>query len=225
MSSGVYIRSAKQREDISNSLKGRIFTDEHRKNISLSKAGIKLSDNHREKLSIANRNKKLSEEHKQKLLLSHLGKSSWNKGLKYKISKKKVLSDEHKFNISKTAKKNGFGKWMIGRKPTEVTRNKLSIVHSGENSHLWRGGISKNEYPKVFNQQLRERIRVRDNFICQMCFIPELECKRRLHIHHIDYDKNNCIENNLISLCNSCHGKTNINREHWISLLNKNIIL
>lgn len=37
----------------------------------------------------------------------------------------------------------------------------------------------------------------------------------KLAIHHIDYDKLNSDEKNLISLCFSCHNKTNVNREQW----------
>lgn len=37
----------------------------------------------------------------------------------------------------------------------------------------------------------------------------------------IDYDKDNLDPNNLISLCNSCHAKTNKNRDYWINLFNK----
>jgi hypothetical protein len=31
-----------------------------------------------------------------------------------------------------------------------------------------------------------------------------------------DYDKKNCDPKNLITLCNSCHSKTNFNRKKWI---------
>ena len=42
-------------------------------------------------------------------------------------------------------------------------------------------------------------------------------CKKNGYdVHHIDYDKfNNCVAN-LITLCRSCHAKTNFNRESWI---------
>ena len=79
----------------------------------------------------------------------------------------------------------------------------------------WIDGRSFEPYPPSFNQQLKDRIRVRDNFICQKCGVPELECNTRLHCHHIDYNKKNCEENNLISLCNSCNSKVNANREYW----------
>ena len=42
------------------------------------------------------------------------------------------------------------------------------------------------------------------------------EHKRDLDVHHIDYDKNNLSEDNLITLCEKCHGKTKaLKREYW----------
>lgn len=76
---------------------------------------------------------------------------------------------------------------------------------SGKNSPVWQGGKSFLPYPSLWKKQLKEKIRVRDNFICQKCGIPELELLQGLHIHHIDCDKNNCAEDNLISLCGKCH--------------------
>lgn len=35
-------------------------------------------------------------------------------------------------------------------------------------------------------------------------------------IHHIDYNKMNSSIANLVSLCHSCHSKTNFNRERWL---------
>ena len=35
----------------------------------------------------------------------------------------------------------------------------------------------------------------------------------RLSLHHIDYDKKNCAPKNLITVCNSCNGKANKDRE------------
>jgi hypothetical protein len=44
-------------------------------------------------------------------------------------------------------------------------------------------------------------------------------CLNALPVHHIDYDKKNNDERNLITLCISCHSKTNANREYWIEYL------
>ncbi|TXH47080.1 MAG: HNH endonuclease, partial [Desulfurellales bacterium] len=41
------------------------------------------------------------------------------------------------------------------------------------------------------------------------------EGKRKLQVHHIDYDKKNSHPDNLIALCHSCHMKTNFNRSYW----------
>jgi hypothetical protein len=37
----------------------------------------------------------------------------------------------------------------------------------------------------------------------------------KLHVHRVDYNKKNCETSNLISLCNSCHMRTNFNRKEW----------
>ena len=49
-----------------------------------------------------------------------------------------------------------------------------------------------------------------------MCGIHQNELNRELDIHHIDYNKDNLNPDNLISLCQNCHGKTNYNRKYWI---------
>ena len=85
--------------------------------------------------------------------------------------------------------------------------------YSGKNNHAWQGGISFEPYGIEFNNRLRKQIRERDNYICQLCGEPQNG--KRLSIHHIDYNKQNNNPNNLISLCDICHIKTNTNREYW----------
>jgi len=89
------------------------------------------------------------------------------------------------------------------------------------NNPNWKGGLSFQDYGIEFNRTLKEKIRDRDNRTCQLCGINEKEEVRLLSIHHIDYDKNNNDESNLISLCTSCHVKTNGNREYWKECLSK----
>jgi len=86
-------------------------------------------------------------------------------------------------------------------------------IYKGENAPGWKGGISFEIYPKEWNNKLKQLIRERDNYICQECGISDKE--RILHIHHIDYNKNNNELINLITLCNVCHAKTNWNRSKW----------
>ena len=38
---------------------------------------------------------------------------------------------------------------------------------------------------------------------------------RNIEIHHIDYDRKNCGEDNLITLCKQCNLRANYNRDYW----------
>ena len=120
--------------------------------------------------------------------------------------RKNMLSNE---TLKKYQKE--VGSWMTGKK------NMGFGYKCGKDNLNWHNGSSFLPYTTDFNQQLKDRIRVRDNFKCQLCKTPELEFNRKLDIHHIDYDKKNSKEDNLISLCNKCHIKTNHNREYWIN--------
>lgn len=87
---------------------------------------------------------------------------------------------------------------------------------SGKEHPSWKGGIAYKPYSKEFNNYLKEEIRTRDNYRCQECFRHQSELKRKLSIHHIDFNKKNNHTNNLISLCAGCHAQTGWNREEWI---------
>lgn len=89
------------------------------------------------------------------------------------------------------------------------------IQRYNEKNPNWHGGVSREPYAINWTSQLKLKIRVRDNFKCQQCGVPELETGRSSDIHHIDYVKKNCTETNLISLCDSCHSKTQSNRKYW----------
>jgi len=93
------------------------------------------------------------------------------------------------------------------------------IAYEQENNPSWIDGSSFLPYPPEFNKRLKQKILRRDNYKCQECDRTNIESfkkyKKSLCIHHIDYDKQNCDEQNLISLCLGCHIKTNINRENW----------
>ena len=88
----------------------------------------------------------------------------------------------------------------------------LIIMNSGENSPVWKGGISKLPYPFEFTEKLKTRIKERDGYICQLCGCSN---PKGLAVHHIDYDKDNLSEDNLITLCGSCNPKVNGKRNYW----------
>jgi hypothetical protein len=69
-------------------------------------------------------------------------------------------------------------------------------------------------YPKeFFDHSLRESILEEQEYKCFLC-----KCDLDFvypHLHHIDYDKMNCLKDNLVFLCPRCHGRTNGNRGFW----------
>lgn len=93
--------------------------------------------------------------------------------------------------------------------------------HFREENGRWLGGISLKPWPFEFDEPLKESIRERDDHICKIpgCGKTEEQNGRKLGVHHIDYNKENCHPSNLISLCCFCHGITNGNREYWQAIL------
>lgn len=77
------------------------------------------------------------------------------------------------------------------------------------------------KYPIEFNEELKKRIRKRDNYQCQGkgCTMTEEEhlimYGRVLEVHHINYDKMNCKKENLITTCKQCNIRANFNRTYW----------
>lgn len=68
--------------------------------------------------------------------------------------------------------------------------------------------------------EIRDKIYKRDNWICQECYkkchnsrIKQIQC------HHLDCNKSNNNENNLITLCASCHSR--IHKTKSINLIEK----
>lgn len=98
----------------------------------------------------------------------------------------------------------------------------IPIGLKGKNSPHYIHGHGCDEYPTEFNEKLKESIRTRDNHKCQNCDKNELEqlkeLNRKLSVHHIDYNRDNCKEENLITLCLTCHANTNKNRDYYYAL-------
>jgi len=89
----------------------------------------------------------------------------------------------------------------------------------GDKNPSWLGGISFEPYSYKFNKKLKRHIKERDNYKCQN---PKcLNNSKRLCVHHIDYNKKNCHETNLITLCNSCNIIANNNRNQWCEIYKK----
>ena len=100
-------------------------------------------------------------------------------------------------------------------------KNHFFGVHlSGILSPTYIDGRSYEPYTSEFTNILKEQIRDRDNHECQNCDMTEEEHiivhGQILHIHHIDYDKTNCNNTNLITLCLQCNIRANKNRDIWL---------
>jgi hypothetical protein len=46
-----------------------------------------------------------------------------------------------------------------------------------------------------------------------LCGVEEKDYFQKLSIHHIDYNKENCKDDNLITLCRGCNAIVNYGRE------------
>lgn len=136
------------------------------------------------------------------------------------------------YNIGKKFSKESIEKMRLaklGKKQSQETKDKRSkslIGHigywkgkTGKDSFSWKGGISNWKYTIDWTISLRQSIRERDNYTCQLC--KEKQGDIALSVHHIDYNKENCNPNNLISLCVRCHLKTNHNRDYWENYFKK----
>lgn len=98
-------------------------------------------------------------------------------------------------------------------------RELKATFKKGEQHPAWQHGLSLNKYPSIFSPKLKRKIRARDGFKCVLCGITEQEhlqkFNRVLSVNHIDFDKNNCCETNLNTLCTSCNTKINWDRPKW----------
>ena len=152
-----------------------------------------------------------SEATRKKMSGARKGKEPWNKGLKGV----QRHSEETRIKMGKSR----LGKQPrdVGFKASKETKKKMSESHKGDKSHCWLGGISFEAYTVDWNRALRRNIRERDNHTCKLC--KEKTKDISLDVHHIDYNKKNCDSSNLITLCHSCHSRTNHNRNYWTKLI------
>jgi len=123
------------------------------------------------------------------------------------ISKKlkdRIFTEEHRKNIGLAHKD------IIVSKETRI---KLSLVHGGT-------GIpyEHRKYPWAF-YLIRKIILKRDNYTCQKCN------KKGNTVHHIDYNKMNCKEKNLITLCRRCNLDVNFKKDFWKNIFQNKIII
>lgn len=182
---------------------GKTFAEETKKLLNRHK-GEPLSEEHKRKISLKRKGIPVSEETRRKMSESKEGGSPWNLGKRVPHPK----DCKCPFCIGISGDKNPAKR--------EDVRIKLRESHVNNNLFLeknpaWRGGVSFEPYSPEFNDGLRENIKKRDNYNCAECGLTEEEnlkrFKKGLIIHHIDFNKKNNNEINLITLCHKCHAK------------------
>lgn len=95
-----------------------------------------------------------------------------------------------------------------------------SAHHSGSRNPNWNGGTRSEHYPADF-YAIRESILSRDG---HQCAVPMCETSdTRVSVHHIDFNKQNCVPENLIAACPSCNARANFDRELWRVILSAHI--
>lgn len=144
---------------------------------------------------------------------------AWNKGLtkeidervmKYaltKVGKKRLpFSKEWRDNISKSNK--GLKRSKESKERYRLSRlgNKNPMYgKKGKLSPNWNGGVSFGIWGREFNEEFKEKVRQRDNRICMFCGKHEEQGKKKLCVHHINYNPKLSILENCIGLCHGCH--------------------
>jgi len=144
-------------------------------------------------------------------------------GIKASYETRKLFSKLHKgkgnpmYGVHRFGKKNPF----YGKCHSKKTKKQFSISHGGTGIP---GELS--EYGPEFNKQLKEKVRDFWNRKCMFpeCGIPGAECLTKIPVHHIDYDKMNNCEVNLIPLCRKHNAMVNKNRKFWEEYFTKLMI-
>ena len=118
-----------------------------------------------------------------------------------------------------------------GKPLSEEHKRKLSAARigrfKGPESNNWNGGKSFEPYCPKFNREFKFRVRNFFNNKCVVCGKTREENGQELDVHHINYDKNTCCNNEkplFAALCITCHRKTLFNKEYWKDVL-ENIIM
>ncbi len=160
--------------------------------------------------------------------LSMIGKKRPEK-VRVSISKGRIgmkFSESHRKALRQTYL-NGRVPTLLGKVFSEKHREGIALGKIGEKNPNWNGGVSFFPYPIIFNSKLKKQIKERDGYVCLHCGKTEeeelIENKKRLAIHHIDYNKMNCDPSNLVTVCNSANSLANFNRNYWTNFFQQKL--
>jgi len=154
---------------------------------------------------------KRTKEHKELMRQKMLGRNvPWAKGKK-RPEQSKRLKEWWRKHPKEREKARKRGLLLVQDK---IYLQKLSELLSGKNNPNWKSGLSKKPY-KGFYKKLKDEIRKRDKYTCQLCGKTEKELGYTLSVNHIDFNKENNAPKNLNALCKRCNSLINFDREKW----------
>jgi len=195
---------------------GKRFSDEHRKNLSIVSQGRigYWKDKKRDIETIHKQSATLRERYRNGSVKP--SKSTFKKG-HVPVNKGKKMSIEHRMLLSK----------IHTERPNRYWLGKERLHMKGDRHWNWAGGKSFEPYSKEFTKYVKNQIRKRDNYTCRNCGKSEEtekgENRISLTIHHVDYDKKNCSDRNLITVCRKCNLLANKNRDFWKKIFQSKI--
>lgn len=107
-------------------------------------------------------------------------------------------------------KRKGEDNPFYGKSHSDETKNLISASrigkYSGKDHPNYKDGSHISPYGREFTAGLKEQIRERDDHMCVLCGAKVADKSgNKLHVHHIDFSKDNHSLDNLISVCNVCH--------------------
>jgi hypothetical protein len=216
-----------------NSFFGKKHSDDSL--LKMSEAHRNRTEGWRRKQSDVQKGRKASEETRSKMSVSRKGRKRPEKmqELLRTVRKGAKHTDESRSKMSASLRNSEALK--VARESGEYIR-KQRMAHSGERSHLWKGGVSFEPYCPKFNNDLKERVRAFFGYMCRQCNIPQKD--KKLSVHHVYYNKQACCvwdedlqgyyaiidgeryyvkgdPYKFIPLCDKCHKKTYSKRFYW----------
>ena len=125
-------------------------------------------------------------------------------------NKNKIKENRHKYyEINRDSKRLRSG--------SKEHRIKASCLQQGIPIEKFNGFAIK-KYCHLWTESFRQQIR---NQYHNKCYLCGKEQDRKLSVHHVNYDKDCLCQKTceFVPLCQSCHVKTNFNRNYWENLI------
>lgn len=108
---------------------------------------------------------------------------------------------------------------LVERENKNILYDLLMELEAARKREREQHKILAGEYSLIWTKKYKNSLKARDNNTCFLC--GKIDKPAKLHLHHVNYLKYDCDPQNLITLCASCHPKTNHNREAWRNLFHR----